>query len=231
MTNKPIDVVAAVRMISDDSYWVCRRNASGKHAGLAGMWEFPGGKVEPGESPEEALMREMKEEFDVSCYIAEMLDEITTVSEGATYRVMFFRTVFTSEPKLIVHSEAKWVSLNEAKKQQHLPSGTEFIKRMAKTHRKGKRVKKITEMETQMFHAKEARDMYLAQVVQLKCEKSRLREKLHNLAIQTAKDAGYWRGQSTKKGHSFETNNVAMASAAIFEDMARKIEELAKLYG
>lgn len=56
-----IDVVAAV-IVDGDTMLVCRR---APHIGQAGRWEFPGGKVEPGEDPVEALVREIREELDV----------------------------------------------------------------------------------------------------------------------------------------------------------------------
>lgn len=66
----PIIVAAAV-IIEDGRVLLTRRN-EGQH--LAGMWEFPGGKLEDGESPEEALVRECREECGIEVGVAEVLD-------------------------------------------------------------------------------------------------------------------------------------------------------------
>ena len=61
--NLKIVLVAAVALIDADGRVLLAQRPPGKH--LAGMWEFPGGKVHAGESPEAALIRELKEEIDV----------------------------------------------------------------------------------------------------------------------------------------------------------------------
>jgi 8-oxo-dGTP diphosphatase len=58
-----IVLVAAVALIDPDGRVLLAQRPPGKH--LAGMWEFPGGKVQPGESPEAALIRELAEELDI----------------------------------------------------------------------------------------------------------------------------------------------------------------------
>jgi 8-oxo-dGTP diphosphatase len=61
--TKPIVLVAACALIDVDGRVLIAQRPEGKQ--LAGLWEFPGGKVEPGEAPEEALIRELKEELDI----------------------------------------------------------------------------------------------------------------------------------------------------------------------
>jgi len=61
---KPIVLVSAVAMIDVDGRVLICKRPKGKQ--LAGLWEFPGGKVEPGETPEQALIRELKEELSVT---------------------------------------------------------------------------------------------------------------------------------------------------------------------
>lgn len=126
----PIVVVAAVRR-DGARYWVCRRTENGRHGGLVGMWEYPGGKVEVGETLEAALAREMREEFGVEIEVGQRLDTITSESCGRMYRVHFFETVFLGEPELRVHSEARWATVAELVMQNHLPSGAIFNGRLA----------------------------------------------------------------------------------------------------
>lgn len=69
-----MDVVAAV--FTDQEYVLaCRRRP---HLSSGGRWEFPGGKVEPGEEPQAALARELREELDVDAEIGALLDRTTT---------------------------------------------------------------------------------------------------------------------------------------------------------
>lgn len=125
---EPILVVAAVRRLGA-LYWTCRRTGDGAHGGLAGFWEYPGGKVEPGEAPAQALKREMREEFGVECAVGNLLDDITTVTAEQPYRVLFYAVTFGGLPRLRVHSDAQWCTLEQLLAQQHLPSGTEFNRR------------------------------------------------------------------------------------------------------
>ena len=63
MSEKPVVLVAACALIDVDGRVLIAKRPEGKK--LAGLWEFPGGKVEPGERPEQALIRELKEELDI----------------------------------------------------------------------------------------------------------------------------------------------------------------------
>lgn len=118
-----IDVVAAVRRDSAGRYWLCRRNGDGAHGGLAGMWEYPGGKVEPGEQLREALVRELQEEFGIQRpLIGAVLDSI----EYQGYRVTFFEVEMQDPADLYKHSEVRWMTPDEARRVEHLPSGTIF---------------------------------------------------------------------------------------------------------
>ncbi len=124
-----IDVVAAVR-IREGRYWVCRRTDDGSHGGLTGMWEYPGGKVEAAETLEVALRREMDEEFGVQITVYQRLDSITTTLGAQSYRVTLFHVHFHSEPTLRCHDQSKWCTVEELQRDEHLPSGVEFNRRL-----------------------------------------------------------------------------------------------------
>lgn len=132
-----IDVVAAVRRDREGRVWCAKRSSDGEHAGLAGLWEYPGGKVEPGEQLREALVRELQEEFPgVEPKVGRVLDSIEATLRGTgvkdpalldrVYRVTFFEVDMGEPRELACHTEARWMTPEEACAVEHLPSGTIF---------------------------------------------------------------------------------------------------------
>ena len=99
-----LDVVAAV--ICSDGYVFAARRIAGLASG--GLWEFPGGKVEAGESQKEALIREIREELDVPISVGELLIEVE--SHDAGIRLICYRaTLDGSRPRWSSdHDELGW---------------------------------------------------------------------------------------------------------------------------
>jgi 8-oxo-dGTP diphosphatase len=83
---------------------------------LAGQWEFPGGKIERNESPEQALARELNEELAIEADIGE-LKYASSHSYGDTgILIIFYEVLFwKGEPKAVHHMELKWIEPNELK--------------------------------------------------------------------------------------------------------------------
>jgi 8-oxo-dGTP diphosphatase len=79
---------------------------------LAGLWEFPGGKVEPGESDEAALVRELHEELRVEVSVGERLGGDILIGETAVLRVYLARIV-SGEPALVDHDEHRWLTVDQ----------------------------------------------------------------------------------------------------------------------
>lgn len=119
-----IPVVVAI-LLRDESFLMCQRPES-KIYPL--HWEFPGGKVEAGETPFEALRRELREELEIEISHAEhWFNEIATYSNGLTYDISYFlvdgRQV---EPVNVEFNAIEWVTLAMLDSMQHL-SGNDRI--------------------------------------------------------------------------------------------------------
>ena len=79
---------------------------------LAGLWEFPGGKVEPGESDQQALLRELAEELQVEVEVGERFGEELLIGESAVLRV-YLCTLLRGEPALVDHDAHRWLGPDE----------------------------------------------------------------------------------------------------------------------
>ena len=103
----PLRVVAAV-IRDGERYLACRRAA---HKDQAGRWEFPGGKVEPGEGDVDALVREIREELGVRIHVGPLLDRtVTGRVDLASYESRIEGAVPTASTD---HDELRWVTAGE----------------------------------------------------------------------------------------------------------------------
>ena len=93
------------------------------------MWEFPGGKVDPGESPQSALKRELTEELDVDAEIGIQVADVEHHYSEKSVRIRFFLANITGEPKAIVHRAVRWVPLNTTSDYK-VPPANESVMRM-----------------------------------------------------------------------------------------------------
>lgn len=125
---KRIEVVAAI-IRKRDKIFITRRG----YGEFLGMWEFPGGKIEEGETQENALIREIKEELELDI---NNLKYFTTVEYEYPnfYLTMhcFICEIAGGKLKLNVHNDAKWVSLNELSSQNWIPADIEVVEKLLK---------------------------------------------------------------------------------------------------
>jgi len=102
---KRIDVVGAV-IVSDEMVLCAQRGPQGH---LAGLWEFPGGKIEPGETPQAALEREIAEELDCRVNVgAELTTTIYEYDFGVVTLTTFWCQLIDGVPRLLQHAEVRW---------------------------------------------------------------------------------------------------------------------------
>jgi 8-oxo-dGTP diphosphatase len=101
-----IDVVCGVIENSDGRFLACLR-PQGKH--LAGLWEFPGGKVNPDESPECALARELQEELGIKVIVGTPLEPVHWNYDRGSIRLLpFFCTITVGQPQAFEHEQLLW---------------------------------------------------------------------------------------------------------------------------
>ena len=125
--TKAIDVVGAV-IVRDDLVFAAQR---GPGRSMAGLWEFPGGKIEPGESPQEALRRELVEELDVTVDVRDKI--VTTRHETETaviYLTTFFCSIVSGTPTLTEHQEMRWVPRHHLHDLDWAPADLETVARV-----------------------------------------------------------------------------------------------------
>lgn len=118
------EVVAAL-IWDGDRFLACQRPAH-KARGL--LWEFVGGKVEPGEKPQEALIRECREELDVEIGVGELFMELTHEYPDLTVRLSLYHAfLVTGTPKMLEHNDIRWIRVNEIDDLEFCPADKDIL--------------------------------------------------------------------------------------------------------
>ncbi|TSB45722.1 (deoxy)nucleoside triphosphate pyrophosphohydrolase [Alkalicoccobacillus porphyridii] len=127
--KKNIHVVGAV--IVKDNLILCAQRGDSKV--LPFKWEFPGGKIEKGETPQEALAREIQEEMECEIKINDKIE--TTEYEydfGIVHLTTFYCELVSGEPVLTEHSEIRWLAANELADLDWAPADVPAIENIVK---------------------------------------------------------------------------------------------------
>jgi len=121
------EVIAAI-IIKDIKVLIAQRAEGQK---LAGKWEFPGGKIEDGETPEECLKREIKEELDIDIEVGEFFGESVYHYETETIRLVAYKArLIGGQCKLKVHSRVEWVEPWELVNYDFAPADVPFVEKL-----------------------------------------------------------------------------------------------------
>ncbi|MDX8360948.1 (deoxy)nucleoside triphosphate pyrophosphohydrolase [Cytobacillus sp. IB215316] len=129
--KKNINVVGAV--IFNDNKILCAQRGAGKSLPL--LWEFPGGKIEKGEKPEEALQREIEEEMHCTIDVGEKVEY--TVHEydfGIVHLTTYYCKLINGKPVLTEHAAIKWLTPNELPSLEWAPADIPAIEKIAKVY-------------------------------------------------------------------------------------------------
>lgn len=104
------DVVAAL-IWDGDRFMACQRPPH-KARGL--LWEFVGGKVEPGETKEQALIRECREELDIALTVGDIfMDVVHEYPDLTVHLTLFHAKIAAGTPKLLEHNDIRWITVDE----------------------------------------------------------------------------------------------------------------------
>ncbi|MBQ4439150.1 (deoxy)nucleoside triphosphate pyrophosphohydrolase [bacterium] len=122
-----IEVVAAL-IRNNGKFMICQRPEN-KSRPL--LWEFPGGKVEAGETKEEALVRECKEELDIELAVGEIFAESTFVYPDISVHLTLLEArIVSGEPKLLEHRDIRWITPEEAHLFEFSPADVPFVEKL-----------------------------------------------------------------------------------------------------
>lgn len=126
--NKTIDVVGAV-IVNELGEILCARRA--EHMKLAGYWEFPGGKIESGESYDQALMREIREEMGVSIEVGSLVADIVHAYEQVqVHLITFFARITSGVMSSTDHDELRWVAVAHLRELEWAPADWPTVDRL-----------------------------------------------------------------------------------------------------
>ena len=120
--------VVATLIWQDGKFMICQRPAH-KARGL--LWEFVGGKTEPGETMEDALVRECREELDITVSVGEIFTQVIHEYPDILIRLTLFHcTIAEGTPKLLEHEDLKWIYPSEIPNFDFCPADTAILRKL-----------------------------------------------------------------------------------------------------
>lgn len=124
--------VAAALIWQDGKFMICQRPAH-KARGL--LWEFVGGKLEPGETGEEALIRECREELDITILPTSVFMEVVHQYPDITVHLTVYNSkIVKGEPRLLEHNDLKWITPQQINDYPFCPADVEILARIKSSY-------------------------------------------------------------------------------------------------
>lgn len=121
------EVVAAL-IWDENKFMICQRPAN-KARGL--LWEFVGGKVEPGETKQQALIRECQEELAITLSVGDEFMEVVHEYPDITVRLtLFHAAIAEGVPQMLEHNDIQWITVDEIPNYKFCPADVEILSRI-----------------------------------------------------------------------------------------------------
>ena len=128
---KMVDVVAAL-IWQGDKFMICQRP---EHKARVLLWEFVGGKVEPGETKEQALIRECREELNIFLSAGDVfMDVVHEYPDLTIHLTLFNATIVEGEPQKIEHNDILWITASEISNYEFCPADEEILARICEVY-------------------------------------------------------------------------------------------------
>ncbi len=127
MKNIQVSAAIIIKQINNQKFVLATQRAYGE---FKGGWEFPGGKVEEGEDPKRALLREIKEELDADITIIEFFDKVEYGYPNFILHMNCYIAELNSNIKLIEHKDAKWLKRDELFDVEWLPADIDIVNKL-----------------------------------------------------------------------------------------------------
>ena len=125
--SAPTSVVAAL-IWRDGKFLICRRPP---HKARGGLYEFVGGKVEPGETKPQALIRECREELAVTVEVRDVFMELVHPYPDMTVDLTLYNArIVSGEPRLLEHTDIRWISPSEIPNYAFCPADAEILQKL-----------------------------------------------------------------------------------------------------
>ena len=129
--EKMVEVVAAL-IWDKDKFMICQRPA---HKARALLWEFVGGKVEPGETKGQALIRECQEELAITLSVGNVfMDVVHEYPDITVHLTLFNSTISDGVPQKLEHNDIKWIAPAEIPNYEFCPADEAILERIKEVH-------------------------------------------------------------------------------------------------
>ena len=126
-----VEVVAAL-IWDKDTFMICQRPA---HKARALLWEFVGGKVEPGETKQQALIRECREELAVTLQVGNVfMDVVHRYPDITVHLTLFLATIAEGVPQKLEHADIQWITPAQIPNYEFCPADEEILKRITEVY-------------------------------------------------------------------------------------------------
>lgn len=128
MKRRDITHVVAALIWEGDRFMICQRPAH-KARGL--LWEFVGGKVDPGETMEQALIRECREELAVEISVGDVFMEVVHEYPDLLVKLTLFHAAIASGvPQMLEHNDLRWITVKEIPQYDFCPADVDILKKL-----------------------------------------------------------------------------------------------------